>query len=436
MTPHWLARLQAAVERRAAPLALAYSGGLDSSVLLDALAAMPAARRHGLRALHVDHRLQPASADWAAHCVTTCDTLGLRCEVLPVDVVPAGGGLEAAARDARYAALGAALRNGETLVVAQHREDQAETVLLRLLRGAGGAGLAAMQEDRRFGSGALWRPLLDATRASLRAYAQARGLRWIDDPSNLDLRHRRNHLRHRVLPALREAWPQADAALAASARLLAEDAALIGQFAATALGEARGPQPSTLQIPRLLQQPPALRRHVLRRWLAEAGLPPPPASVLQRVGPELIEAAADAEPRLAWAGAELRRYRQLLYCRRSRPPPDRDWELRWNGSAALSLPPGFGCLQLLPAGTALPAALIVRPRRGGELVQLPGRPRATLKQRLQESGMPPWERAGLPLLFEADGELLAAADRLLSERFERLLSERNLTLHWQPPADH
>lgn len=435
MSPDWITRLAQAVERRRTPLAIAYSGGLDSSVLLDALAALPAARRLGLRALHVDHRLQPQSADWAAHCVATCDALGLPCAVLTVEVVPRGEGLEAAARAARYEALQHALRAGEALLVAQHRDDQAETVLLRLLRGAGSGGLAAMHEERPFGAGTLWRPLLGVPRAELQAQAAARGLRHIEDPSNLDLRHRRNRLRHEVLPLLREAWPQADAALAASARLLAEDAALIDQFAGTVLAEASGADPRTLQVERLLRAPAALQRHVLRRWLAEAGLPAPPASVLQRIAGELIGAAVDATPRLAWAGAELRRHRGLLHCSRPLQAVARDWSLRWDGSMTLELPAGFGRLSLLPAGSVL-GPLEVRARRGGERIRLPGRPSGSLKQRLQEAGVPPWLRERMPLLLDTDDSVLAAGDRLLSETFEQALCARGLTLCWHSPFDH
>lgn len=434
MSADWIERLQDAVERRAAPLVLAYSGGLDSHVLLDLLAAMPAARRHGLRALHVDHRLHPASADWAAHCVATCAALDLHCGVLAVEVQPLGDGLEAAARRARYAALQAAIQDGETLVVAQHRDDQVETVLLRLLRGAGSRGLAAMRVERSLGESTLWRPLLEVPRAALQAHAQARGLRWIEDPSNRDLRHRRNRLRHQLLPLLRENWPQADEALAASAGLLAEDAALIERYAAIALAAARGLDPRTLRIDRLLSEPAALQRHVLRRWLAEAGLPAPPASVLQRVGPELIAAGSDATPRLAWADAELRRYRGLLYCGRPLPAVAADWILDWDGARALELPAGFGRLSLLPEGRALPA-MQVRPRRGGERIRLPGRPTGSLKQRLQEAGLPPWQRERLPLVFDAGQQLLAAGDLLLSDRFDQTLRARSLTLQWQSPFD-
>jgi tRNA(Ile)-lysidine synthase len=419
----------------AGPLAVAFSGGLDSTVLLHALAALPHARSRGLRALHVDHRLQAVSGEWAAHCAAFGAGLGLEVELLVADVRPAGDGLEAAARAARYAALIGALREGETLVLAQHRDDQAETVLLRLLRGAGSAGLAAMTEHGLRDGVRLWRPLLDLPRCTLLAYAEQHGLRWIEDPSNCDLRHRRNHLRHRVLPALREQWPQAAAALAASARLLAEDAVLIDAMAESALADVRGLDPRTLSTPRLAALPSALLRHVLRRWLRECRLPSPPASILLRVGPELLAAAADGEPRLRWAGASLTRYRDLLYCSHDVDPLDTDWECSWDGSQVLQLPTGFGRLQLTPAPLQL-LPMRVRPRQGGERIRLPNRSRSsTLKKVLQALAIPPWERRRLPLVFSDDGELLAAGDLALSGRLVALLDEHASTLRWQPPDD-
>jgi tRNA(Ile)-lysidine synthase len=431
--PHHLSRKLAACT--AGPLAVAFSGGLDSTVLLHALAALPEARTRGLRALHVDHRLQAASSDWAAHCAATGAAMGIDVELLGVDVCPAGDGLEAAARSARYAALLGALRDDESLVLAQHRDDQAETVLLRLLRGAGSAGLAAMAEHGLRAGARLWRPLLELPRRTLLVYAEHHHLDWIEDPSNRDLRHRRNHLRHRVLPALREQWPQAAAALATSARLLAEDAALIDAMAQGALADVRGLDPRTLSTPRLCALPSALQRHVVRRWLQECGLPSPPASILSRIGPELLGAATDGEPRLRWAGSAITRYRELLHCSRDADPVDATWERHWNGRLPLELPAGFGWLGLSPAPLQH-WAMTVRPRQGGERIRLPNRKRSSaLKKVLQALAIPPWERRRLPLLFADDGELLAAGDLVLSGRMAAFLDEHACTLRWQPPGD-
>lgn len=413
------------------PLCVAYSGGLDSSALLHALAASAQARAQGLRAWHVHHGLHPQADAWAAHCARICAGLGLELTVSRVSVEAGrGDGPEAAARRARHAAFAAGLGAGETLVLAHHRDDQAETLLLRLLRGSGPDGLAAMREHRDCGRGALWRPLLALSRAQLQAYAQAQGLEWIDDPSNADPAFDRNFLRLRVLPLLRERWPQADAAFALSARLQDEAAQLLERDDALALAAARSLDPQALSRSALRGLAPARRARVLRRWIAGLGLPPLPAAGVARIEDELLDARADAEAEFAWHGAVVRAWRDLLHAQPQRPALPADWSADWDGRAALALPDG-GQWRLL--GTeAFPAPLRAHARRGGERIVLPGRSHGhALKQALQDLGVPPWERRRLPLLSDAGGELLAAGDLLYSARLDAWLRERGARLIWR-----
>ncbi|WP_223619333.1 tRNA lysidine(34) synthetase TilS [Lysobacter sp. ESA13C] len=412
------------------PLCVAYSGGLDSSVLLHALAASPQARAQGLRAWHVHHGLHPQADAWAAHCAENCARLGLEFSVSRVSVALAGGdGPEAAARRARHAAFAAGLGEGETLLLAHHRDDQAETVLLRLLRGSGPDGLAAMRAWRDCGRGRLWRPLLNLPRAVLQAYASAQRLRWIDDPSNDEHGYDRNFLRHRVLPALRERWPQADAAFATSARLNAQAAELLDSEDAIALAQVRSLDPQALSRSGLRALPSARRARVLRRWVATLGLPPLPAEGVAQIESQLLDARADAEAEFAWHGAVVRAWRDLLHAERQRPALAEDWKVEWDGRHALPLPDG-GEWRLYGADR-FQAPCLAHGRRGGERIALPGRShRHALKQVLQDLGVPPWERRRLPLLSSADGELLAAGDLLLSARMDAWLRERGARLLW------
>ncbi|MCC7248835.1 MAG: tRNA lysidine(34) synthetase TilS, partial [Lysobacter sp.] len=223
-----------------APVVVGFSGGLDSTVLLHRLAADPAMRAHGLRAVHIDHGLHPDATRWAEHARTVCAALGIECRTITVAVPRESGlGPEASARRARRAAFAEALAAGEVLALAQHRDDQAETFLLRALRASGPDGLAAMRPWRAFASGWMWRPLLDVPRSDLLAYAEREGLQWIEDPSNRDESIDRNWLRHRVLPLLRERWPQADVALARAAALSAEASDLLIEGDDAALTQAR-----------------------------------------------------------------------------------------------------------------------------------------------------------------------------------------------------
>ena len=415
----------------AAPLCVGYSGGLDSSVLLHACARQASLRASGLRALHVDHGLHPHSAEWAVHCRRTCAALAVPLTVVRVAVAKdRGSGLEAAAREARHAAFAAALGPGETLALAHHRDDQAETLLLRLLRGAGTGGLGGMSAERPLAAGRLWRPLLSLPRSILEAYAQTHRLHWIDDPSNADLSHDRNLLRHRVLPLLRQRWPGADAALARSARLLREDAGRLAGLDRGHLAALRGPDAAVLSVPGLLALDPATRRSVLRHWLHDLGLPMPPAAVIDGVD-ALLQARADANPLLRWPGAELRRHRDGLHAMPPLAPAAGDWTRAWNGLEPLHLPPGYGTLSLLGDPWRFDPPLTITPRCGGERLRLPGRTHHTpLKDALQRLGVPPWQRDRLPLLHAPDGTLLAAGDLILADAWAAHSGSRRL--RWIP----
>jgi tRNA(Ile)-lysidine synthase len=417
---------------------IAYSGGLDSTVLLDALVAIrarlpgePASDR--LLAVHVDHGLQAASADWARHCATRCAALGLPLRIeRPTSTPSPGESLEAWAREARYALFRRLLAPGEILLTAQHRDDQAETLLLALLRGSGPHGLAAMPVVAPLGAGRLVRPLLDFSRQSLADYAHRQGLDWIEDPSNDHTAFDRNYLRHRVLPLLHERWPSVAATLSRSARHCAEAAELIDEYAAHVLADARGRQPGALSLAALAHLDRPLRKAVVRRWLVERGFRPPDARRLDRLLDELPTARDDANPGVAWAGCEVRRYRGEMLAFRPLPlPPSSETCIdgRIVGEhGVLELPAGFGRLEW----RRRPGALDVRPtltrnrdtslsstgamkvielqvrfgRFGHSCRSEASRPRRALKKLFQEAGVPVWLRRHLPMIFQ--GERLIA----------------------------
>lgn len=309
-----IATLQPCLERLpSGAVAVAFSGGMDSSVLLHALAHLPAVRARGLRAIHVDHGLHADSSAWARHCHEFAAALDVPLHVVAVHVNrDAGTGLEDAARRARYAAFVEQLGDDEIFALAQHRDDQAETVLLKLLRGAGPEGLAGMRELRPFAKGHLWRPLLDLPRAALAEYAREHALRWLDDPSNADTRLRRNFLRHEIIPHLTQHWPQAEAALAHSATWLRAAANYIDAQSVAALANLRGNEPATLDWRGWLALPDALRDPVLRRWLRECGLDEPAHFHVAELERQLL-AANDRRPCVAFDNTQLRRDRDWLH---------------------------------------------------------------------------------------------------------------------------
>jgi tRNA(Ile)-lysidine synthase len=410
------------------PLLMGFSGGLDSTVLLHLLASF---RKPGLRAIHVDHGVQPDSDRWRAHCAAVCDELGVSMTAVRVDVRrDAGIGAEAAARQARHAAFESELRDDEVLVLAHHRDDQAETFLLRALRASGVEGLGSMRPWRRFGRGWLWRPLLDTPRAQLRAYAEEHGLAWIEDPSNRDDALDRNFLRLQVLPLLRTRWPDFDAAFATSAGLAAQAGSLLGEDDARILDGIRGDRADSMDITGLSSVAPARQARVLRRWIATLDLPPLPAKGVRRIREDLMCGERDSQPEFAWSGAWVRRWRDRLHAGRDQPALPADWRVRWDGHGVLPLP-GGGELRLVGA-EEFEAPVVATARRGGERIALPGRAHShSLKHVLQDFDVPPWMRERLPLLVDADGRLLAAGDVVASAVFRSWLDARGAHLEWK-----
>jgi tRNA(Ile)-lysidine synthase len=416
---------------------VAFSGGADSTALLAALAQLkrPPLR---LRALHVDHRLHPHSSSWAAHCRRVARALGVPLRVRTAKVARARGeSLEAAARAARYGLLATALAPHEALLTAHHQDDQLETVLLQLLRGAGVAGIAAMPALAAFARGRLVRPLLPWSRAELSAWVRSQGLEWIEDPGNSELRLDRNYLRARVLPLIRERWPAAAATVARAARHAAEAQRLLD--AVGAADAARASFGAMLSAQRLRTLPPERRRNALRFWITAAGHLAPPASRLEEIAGPLLQARADAQPYVRWEGALLQRQSDLLSLRAAPGSTGRLEELSWpwRRRRTCALPGSGGKLTLKRDARgpldldALPAMLTIRARRGGERLRpVRAGPRRALKSLLQEARVPVAERARLPLIFAAE-TLIAVAGLWLDESVQAsAASRRRARLIW------
>jgi tRNA(Ile)-lysidine synthase len=419
------------------PIVVAFSGGLDSSVLLHALASPGPARERGLRALHVDHGLHADSAQWTAHCTAFAARLDVPIEAIKAGPVTASGkGIEDAARAARYATFAGKLRAGEVLAVAQHADDQAETVLLKLLRGAGPEGLGGMRVLREFASGYLWRPLLELPRAQLKDYALAQGLNWVEDPSNSNTQLRRNFLREEILPKLSARWPAAGAAIAHSARWARAAADFIEQEAQRALARVQGVDPATLAWRAWLELPEALRDPVLRRWLRALGLDEPAHFQVAELERQLHGAAEDRSPCVSWERSELRRYRDLLYAMPALAPMPADWQGDWR-APSLQLPDGGQLEWRQRDGTARAArvdapALTVRYRCGGERLK-PADTTHTRELRLllQEAGIPPWQRDRIPLIHQ-NAQMIAVGDLILSQAGRELCNRLDARIVWSP----
>lgn len=392
-------------------LAIAFSGGPDSTALL--LAASLVAPKRRVRAVHVDHGWHADSGQWARHCRDVARRIGVGCEIVAAGIDPdSGEGPEAAARRARHDRLAERLGRGDVLLTAHHREDQAETLLLALLRGGGVHGWAGMPAVRPFGAGGRHlRPWLELGRDDLRRWLEDSDLPTLQDPANADSRYERAWLRQSVLPVLRERWPRVDATLARAAAQAADAAAGIDAMAAQDFVRCRGRRDDTLDCDALAALPPVRRHALLRWWIERNGLPRPPAARLKELDTQLLAARADRNPRVAWSGGEVRRWRGEAWALMPRPAFDGETEYPWDDPRhPLELPDRTldpSVLTALGLEIRPDARLSVRFRQGGERFRPAGTPRErALKTLLADRGIPPWERDRVPLIY-VDGELVA-----------------------------
>jgi tRNA(Ile)-lysidine synthase len=426
------------------PIAIAYSGGLDSSVLLHLTRALG----RPLFAFHIHHGLSANADGWEAHCAAECAKLGVTFASRRVDINAAKEGVEASARQARYAALGELCREHGValLLTAHHLDDQAETVLLQLARGAGPAGLSGMdaanQAPALLGSAdiVLARPLLQASRAQLEAYAREHGVAHIDDESNADTRYARNALRHTVMPALAAAFPGYQERFARSAAHAQSAQRLLTELAQQDLQAcARSEGVGGIDVEALRALSADRRNNLLRHWFAVTGIRIPSASWLLEMTMQLLEAREDANLLVTHPDREVRRYRGRLYL----APKQRELagtredifedapfqHFRWQGEASIAFPDYGGTLHFdVAEGGCAPEwlreqLLTISFRRGGERLKLaPNRPTRGLKQHYQALDIPAWERGRLPVVG-IPGQLVYAAG--LGMDCHNIVQERN-----------
>jgi tRNA(Ile)-lysidine synthase len=415
---------------------LALSGGLDSACLATAYAQLPdAVLGLPLRAVHVDHGLQAAAVQFRMACSALCERLGFPLTILEVmGAGLPGESIEAAARDARYAALGAQLNPGECLLTAHHRLDQAETVLLQLLRGSGVKGLSAMPPCRPLGAGWHLRPLLDVAHRELAQFAADAQIEAVHDPMNDDPRFDRVYLRTQIWPLLERRWPGAAVALSRVARHAADAQGLLDESAARVVQSLR--DGDALSIPGLRVLPPSQQLNALRYWIAARGAETPPRARLEEGLRQCIEADEDQQPTVRWGDYALRRYRQRLFLTAARLPCVGEptlWTPTHDTPLLLSAEVGrldwyTQCGGLDPQ--RLPASLVVRRREGGETLKPRRRAKTQSLQHLcQATGVRPWLRDALPLIYAGES-LVAVGDLWLDARWCVAADAPGLGIRW------
>lgn len=392
-------------------IVLGYSGGLDSSVLLAALVHGGYADK--LLAVHVHHGLSAQADHWSRHCQSVCAEYGVAFVAEKV-ALDGADNLEARARDVRRQALLQHVGMDDQLWLAHHQDDQAETLLLRLMRGAGSRGLGGIRMHSRWQGRQLCRPLLGVSRRALMQMATDWALDWVEDDSNTDVRFDRNFLRSVILPSLVERWPAAVSRLGAAADRLSEDAALLDELAAADFDDCEGTG-NSLDCGRLAALSVARQRNLLRGWLSRRGVLAPSAKVLQRVLNEVLTAGEDREPRVEWAEGVFARFRERLYLLSRQafaPPPapclwhpENTAEVefgRWRLGLGLVAGQREGALCLPQKGP-----LTVCVAQGGERILWRGMHRQ-VSELWRQQGIPPWQRKQMPLIYR-EGQLVAVA---------------------------
>jgi tRNA(Ile)-lysidine synthase len=401
---------------------IGYSGGVDSHVLLH-LCASITKLKDNISAVYVHHGLQAGADSWARHCEKTVASLGVGFILLRVNAVARQGeSPEEAARNARYTALKSLIGANDVLLIAQHRDDQLETVLLQLFRGSGLRGLSAMPEIMPFGQGLMLRPLLTVSKRVIDEYAQAHALIWVDDPSNLSNAYDRNFLRNAVLPLLKQRWPACDKTVARSAKHCADSQAVISEFTEELFGPIFNKTDKTLCINQLKLYKMTQQQLVIREWFQTLKLKMPTQAFVGRLQSEVISAREDSGPVLSGQGYCVRRYRDKLFCLKQAAPEMVRYSVWPPGQASIGVS-AHQALSCVPSLFGISreqwqnATVVVKARSGGEKICLPGRKgHHVLKNLFQEAGIPPWKREAIPLVY-LDNQLAAVGDLWISAEF-------------------
>ncbi|MCN4143803.1 MAG: tRNA lysidine(34) synthetase TilS [Thiohalomonas sp.] len=458
---------------------IAYSGGVDSHVLLHLCAQLknsPSGFEQSFSAVYIDHGLNPNAKKWGFHCQHICFELDIPLSIIEVDASPENGqSPEASARSARYQAFSQLLDDNDCLLTAQHLDDQAETLLLQLLRGSGTKGLSAMPRIKLFAKGFLCRPILDYRKKDILDYAKQHQLDWIEDESNAEERFDRNYLRHTVLPLLEKRWPATQENFAKSAEVLAESQLLLDEMAYSDIRSlffinANGvtehdklllePMFKLLKLSQISLQQQKIPDHchhhelarlnnVLRYWINLNNLPMPSKKILEQIVSGVIQAKEDAMPLVSWRRdtfyCEVRRYRNKLYLLDASPITKQTQKQQLTKGQVLDLIDNKGSIEFLSANKVqrdhffnreklLSKKLTIGFREGGERFRrtVNGQSHA-LKHWFQEQAIPPWERDRMPLIFWGD-ELIQAGNTVLSDPFSDVVSHvvnDALVIHWQ-----
>ncbi len=405
-------------------LIVAYSGGRDSHVLLHALWQLQSTQHFKLGAVHVNHNLQPDALKWETHCKNICESYGIPFRALSLQLsIKSGQSLEEVARLARYDAIAEIMTENDLLLTAHSQDDQAETFMLQLIRGAGLKGLAGISKIKTLGKGALARPLLEVSRACITEYAKKHQLAFVEDTSNSNLRFRRNFLRSKVFPELEKVNPSVADCIARSAKHCQQANALLTEYIKEEVAHCIGDNKATLKVDALLMLGPLKQEYVLRHWLSSQQVRLPSTRKFQELLQQMLYAKEDAVPCISWGLWQVRRHQNCLYLCENKTLPILE-PVTWHLHEKMVLNDGSSWQATLTFGKGIKKSkleakqLNIAPRKGGERCRLQGHKNSRpLKKILQERGLPVWLRNNIPL-FYADQELVGVGSLFICEGWQ------------------
>ncbi len=416
---------------------IAYSGGLDSHVLLHVLASIQNKIKPKLIAVHINHGISNDADLWVKHCQRICEDLVIEFQTFSVDLShKSDKGTEAFAREKRYEVLGNLISSHDLLLTAHHMDDQVETILLQLMRGSGPDGLVGMPQAREFSKGILLRPLLDYSREKIRDYALSESLSWVEDESNKSNKYDRNFLRNRIIPELITRWPGALKTIQRAARHQAEARSLINEISRCDLDVVCESIYTKVDISRFNNLSGIRKKNVLRAWIKKNKLDMPDAQIIEKIIAEVIHANTDRNPCVKWKGGEIRRYRGYLYIMKLLPAHDVDLNKRWDLDESLKLTSGY-LKAVSGKGSGIKKDMLsndiveIRYRQGGEQIRPSGRVEThELKKLFQAQGILPWLRDRIPLIYHKN-ELIAVADLWVESKYAATEDEAAWQIIWE-----
>jgi len=422
-------------------IVIAYSGGMDSHVLLHLMADLRSRYAWEIDAIHINHKLQKENDDWVLHCRRICRSLDVGLSIKTVDVSNQGKeGLESRARHLRYAAIKQFLGKADILLTAHHRDDQLETFLLQLFRGAGVLGLASMPPVKRFDPGWHARPLLNFPRSALYQYAKDNHLKWVEDPSNRNKRMNRNFVRHEIIPAIKSRWPDVSGPVSRTISIHSDVQVLLDEVAMNDLSVCKTGNKNLLMIGELRKLTKQRQKNLLRYFIRDLDLPLPGSDHLSHIISDILESKYDAVACVKWKGAEAHRYKNFLHIGPHLGAFDKSVSLTWNfngpcilqyGELTATDGKGSGLRKALCAGSTAE----VRYRMGGEEIRLPGhKHHHKIKKLFQDKRIPHWLRERVPFIY-IDDRLAMVAGLWIDAAFLASDDDDSWIIHWTHSDD-